>query len=61
MKLPLPRLCPEERHKQRSSTRNPFQLWERTCSKTGKPVSTSYAPQRPEKIVSEEAFLEEMD
>src|SRR3989338_8050986 len=61
MKLPLPRLCPEERHKQRSSTRNPFQLWERTCSKTEKPVWTSYAPQRPEKIVSEEAFLEEMD
>lgn len=61
MGLPLPRNCPEFRHKVRSESRNPFKLWERKCAKTGKTILTSYSPDRPEIIYSEEAFLEEME
>lgn len=60
MNLPLPRYCPEYRHKLRSEKRTPFKLWERQCAKTGKDILSSYSPDRPETIYSEEAFLEEI-
>jgi hypothetical protein len=36
MNLPLPRLCPNCRHYERLSQRNPLKLWHRTCQCTGK-------------------------
>jgi hypothetical protein len=58
MKLPLPRLHPEERHKRRMALRNPRRLWERTCAKCSDPIVTSYAPDRPEVVVCERCYLE---
>lgn len=58
--LPLPRLHPDERHRRRMLLRNPRKLWTRTCGKCGKPVQTSYAPERQEKIVCEECYLKEV-
>ncbi len=58
MKLPLPRLHPEERHKRRMALRNPRRLWERTCAKCSDPVVTSFAPDRPEIVVCEKCYLE---
>lgn len=48
--LPLPSLCPEDRHKQRVRRRNPRFLWERTCSESKVKILTTYAPSRPEVV-----------
>lgn len=58
--LPEPILCPEERHNDRMSMRNPYKLFDRTCAKTGTPIKTSYAPDGPEIVYSEEAFMQEV-
>lgn len=56
-KIPLPRLCPDERHGRRFQLRNPRRLWSRECDKTGDLILTSYAPGRPERVYSEEAYV----
>ncbi|MDA1209365.1 MAG: hypothetical protein O2904_05035 [bacterium] len=55
--IPLPRLCPAERHKQRDLLRNPRFLWQRQCSACQKEMWTSYDPERSEKVVCEECYL----
>jgi len=60
MELPLPSEHPDVRHTRRMSERNPQELWERTCAKTGVPILTSFAPLRPEIVYSEKAFLDSM-
>ncbi|NOS67574.1 MAG: hypothetical protein HOO67_04395 [Candidatus Peribacteraceae bacterium] len=55
--IPLPRKSPAQRHKERNELRSPRTLWQRTCSQCSKPVTTSYAPDRPEKIVCEACYL----
>jgi len=55
MKLPLPRLHPDIRHEKRTQLRNPPKLWQRT-TEDGVQVMTSYAPDRSEKIYSEEGY-----
>ena len=60
LSLPLPRRHPDARHLERISRRNPEQLWRRHCAKTGVEVLSSYNPGRPETILSEEAFREEL-
>ncbi len=57
MQLPIPRLCPERRHQERFEDRNPRRLWERTCAKCQKPITTSYSPDRPEIVYCEECYL----
>ncbi|NQV00840.1 MAG: hypothetical protein HQ537_01845 [Parcubacteria group bacterium] len=56
--LPLPRLCPECRHRERIKQRNPIKLWERQCMKKGCPntFQTTYAPERPEIIYCESCY-----
>lgn len=56
--IPIPRLCPDERHKERLTLRNPRQLWERTCEKCKKEIMTSFAPDRPETIYCEPCYLQ---
>ncbi len=56
--IPLPRRCPDQRHFERMALRNPQQLWERLCTKTGTPIVSSYSPQRPEPVYCEEAYAE---
>lgn len=57
MRLPLPRVHPGERHKNRMSLRNPYHLWDRTCSSCGKTMATTYAPGRSENVHCEECYL----
>jgi len=60
MKLPIPHFHPDERHKRRMALRNPRKLWKRNCMKCGKPMETTYAPERPEKVYCEECYLKEV-
>jgi|TARA_B100001971_G_scaffold98086_1_gene90623 hypothetical protein len=56
MKLPLPRLHPDERHRLRMPLRNPHRLFNRKCKKCKSEVVTSYAPDRPEIIYCEDCY-----
>ena len=60
--LPLPRLCPNCRHKKRIQMRNPMKLWYRHCMKEGCPneFETSYSPDRPEIIYCEKCYQQEV-
>ncbi|MFA6917680.1 MAG: hypothetical protein WC285_02485 [Candidatus Gracilibacteria bacterium] len=58
-RIPLPRLCPNQRHLDRFAQRNPRKFWERKCDKCGKEIRTTYAPDRPEKVYCEECYLGE--
>ena len=60
MKVPVPRLHPEERYRQRIAKRLPRQLWERQCHTCQKNIQTAYAPERPEKVYCEECYLKEV-
>ncbi|MFA6523077.1 MAG: hypothetical protein WCS85_01795 [Candidatus Peribacteraceae bacterium] len=58
--LPIPHQHPDERHRRRMALRNPRKLWERKCANCHKPIATSYAPERPEKVLCEECYLKEV-
>lgn len=58
--LPLPKDCPDCRHNQRIRRRNPVKLSERSCSKCGVEMKTSYAPERPEIVYCEKCYLSEI-
>lgn len=60
MNLPIPHFCPDQRHFNRTAKRNPWKLYDRKCAKTGIPIKTTFAPDRPEIIYSKEAYLEEI-
>jgi hypothetical protein len=45
--IPLPHLSYDERMEQRAVELGYFQLYERCCAKTGKPILTNYAPNSP--------------
>jgi hypothetical protein len=61
MNLPVPRLCPDERHKQRMALRNPRKLFERKCDQCGVKIQTTFAPDRPEKVFCEKCYLNEIN
>ena len=56
--LAIPDLCPDQRHMQRLHLKNPPEIYQRTCAKTGQPILTSYSPDRPEIVYSEQAYNE---
>lgn len=58
--VPLPRLHPEVRHRNRLHSINPFKTWDRKCQKCGADIKTSYSPERKEIIYCEECFLKEV-
>lgn len=60
MQLPIPKKCPDQRHKDRMKLRNPRKLWDRKCDKCEKNMKTVYAPDRPEIIYCEECYLEKV-
>jgi len=62
MNLPLPRLCPNCRHYERLSQRNPLKLWHRQCMNKGctNKFETSYAPERPEIVYCESCYQKEV-
>ncbi len=57
MGIALPRICPEQRRIQRNSQRNQPLFYQRKCCISGAEVLTTYAPDRPEKVCSEECYL----
>ncbi len=60
MNLPIPRKCPDQRHEDRLSLRNPRRLWLRNCDKCGKEIQTVYSPDRSEIVYCEECYLKEV-
>ncbi len=58
--LAVPRFHPDERHRQRMVTRNPRRLWDSTCSKCGKPIRTSYDPQRKLLALCDDCYRKEV-
>jgi len=58
MNIPIPRKCPDQRHKERMSLRNPRKLFERKCDNCEIAISTTYAPERLEKVFCEKCYLE---
>lgn len=56
----LPHIHPDERHRHRKTLRNPRKLWQRACGKCEKPISTTYAPGRPETVYCEKCYLQEV-
>ncbi len=54
--LPLPIKHPDQRHKERMSLRNPRVLHERNCPECHKEMMTTYASERPEKVLCEECY-----
>tara|TARA_B100000315_G_scaffold255442_1_gene298830 strand:- start:690 stop:1232 length:543 start_codon:yes stop_codon:yes gene_type:complete len=60
MKLPIPHLHPDLRHKKRMEMRNPRKMFDRQCDNCSKEIQTTYAPDRPEKVLCEECYLKEV-
>ena len=60
LSLPIPVKCPEQRFRERMMLRNPKTLWERKCSKCGNDIETTFAPDRPEKILCDKCYLQEV-
>ncbi|MCM2339203.1 MAG: hypothetical protein NDI62_01975 [Burkholderiales bacterium] len=58
MNLPIPHLCPNCRHYNRLSQRNPLKLWHRKCMKENctNEFETSYSPDRPEIVYCEKCY-----
>ena len=61
MNLPIPLFCPEERHCRRLSLRNPRKLWQRECNQCQIKIQTTFAPNRPEKILCEKCYLQHVN
>ncbi|MFA6397929.1 MAG: hypothetical protein WDK96_03765 [Candidatus Paceibacterota bacterium] len=61
--IPIPTLCPNCRHYERLSIRNPIKLWHRKCMNEGCPneFETSYAPDRPEIVYCEKCYQQEVN
>ncbi len=57
MNIPAPDCCYECRFAQRVARRNPRKLWNRQCAKCHGPITTSYAPERPEIVYCESCYL----
>lgn len=57
MKIPIPRLSPDQRHVERHLKRNPARLWQRNCFKCKKSIMSSFSPERPEKIYCDDCYL----
>jgi len=60
MNLPLPKNCPECRHRKRFAMRNPCRLYSRPCSNCQKPIQSTYSPDRPEIVYCESCYLKEV-
>ena len=58
MNIPIPRKCPDQRHKERMAQRNPRKLWKRECMKCKKEIQTTYSPERSETVLCEPCYLE---
>ncbi|MBI5621623.1 hypothetical protein HY933_02030 [Candidatus Falkowbacteria bacterium] len=60
MSVPLPEKCFQCRILDRLHRKNPRALYDRTCSHCSKPIQSSYAPNRPERVYCEECYQKEI-
>ncbi|EKE29818.1 MAG: hypothetical protein ACD_2C00091G0004 [uncultured bacterium (gcode 4)] len=58
--LPIPRLHPDERHKERLELRNPRKLHDRNCDKCWTDIRTTFAPGWSEMIYCEKCYDSEV-
>lgn len=58
--LPLPKRHPIQRIQDRFSLRNKRKLYHRGCATCAKPIETTYAPDRTERVLCEECYLKEV-
>jgi CxxC-x17-CxxC domain-containing protein len=58
--IPIPRVCPLCRDRNRINQLNPMALYGRTCAKCGKEIQTSYAPERKEIVYCEQCYNAEI-
>ena len=56
--IPVPKKCPDCRHKARLALRNPRMLFDRSCEKCGAILKSTYGPDRPEKVYCEKCYLD---
>lgn len=56
--LPIPRLCPDERHFRRRKRRNGRALFARKCAGSGKEILSTIPPESPLAVYCEEEFLQ---
>ena len=56
MNIPLPRVSPDQRHRDRIVLRNPRHLWERTCAKCRGGIKSTFAPERSERVYCESCY-----
>ncbi|MCK9186728.1 hypothetical protein M0P48_04820 [Candidatus Gracilibacteria bacterium] len=56
--LPLPKKCPNQRHKERMALRNPRKLYDRKCDKCGTEITTTYNPKQTETVYCEKCYLD---
>jgi hypothetical protein len=61
MNLPIPHFHPDVRHEMRMAKRNPRKLWTRPCAECGIEMQTTYAPDRPERVLCENCYLKEVN
>ncbi len=55
---PIPKKCPDCRHLDRTYLRNPRKLFSRNCDNCLLEVSTTFSPERTEKVFCEKCYLE---
>lgn len=56
--LPIPKKCPDQRHKERMKRRNPRKLYDRKCANCMAEMSTTYGPDKPEIVYCENCYLQ---
>lgn len=57
MGLPLPRVCPDERHRQRMALRCSRQLHDRECGECGEKFQSVFSSDRSERVCCEKCYL----
>lgn len=60
MQMPIPEKCPDCRHLERMTLRNPRKLYTRNCNKCNTAIQSTFAPERPETIYCEACYLKEV-
>ncbi len=60
LKQPVSEYCPDCRHIQLLTMKNPRKLWDRKCEECGVSIKTTYAPERKEKVLCEKCYLKEV-
>ena len=59
-RLPIPSLCPDERHRRRLEAKNPLRLRTDSCRKCGKEMTTTYPENTDLQIVCSDCYSKEL-